>query len=159
MIDKSSAALSCSTVAAATEQQIGMLFKQLMHGFRHEMDQRLRGANLSLAHLATLGQVAETPGLPAAQLARRLFVTAQTLTSLLRRLEEEGSLQRRAHPHNRRAECWYITPAGEARLHALRQAVAPVMTQMLAPLSPAEVEALRDSLQRCVVALGTGNAG
>jgi DNA-binding MarR family transcriptional regulator len=136
------------------EQQIGLLFKQLMHAFRHDIDQRLRHhGGLSFAHVVTLGQVEETPGLPGAQLARRLFVTAQTLTGLLRRLEQDGHLLRRPHPHNRRADCWHLSPSGERQLREARGVMAPVVTQMLSQLAPAEVESLRDMLQRCVAGL------
>ena len=75
----------------APEEQIGFLLKRLMHVFRHAIEVRLRrGANLSFAHLVTLDQISEEPGIVGAQLARNLLVTAQTMTDLLKRLEREG---------------------------------------------------------------------
>ena len=129
-----------------------------MHLFRHLVDLRLRrGSDISFAHLVTLDQIQQEPGVAGARLARRLFVTAQTMTGLLRRLEREGSIVRRPDPHNRRADRWYLLPAGVERLNAARAAGGPVMTQMLALLEPQEVAALRDYLERCVEGLEQEN--
>jgi DNA-binding MarR family transcriptional regulator len=101
----------------------------------------------------TLDQLQQEPGIAGARLARRLLVTAQTMTGLLRRLEEEGAIERRPDPHNRRADRWYLLPAGLERLNAARNAGGPVMTQMLSLLEPAEVAELRGYLERCVEGL------
>lgn len=142
----------------APEEQIGFLLKRLMHVFRHALEARLRrSANLSFAHLVTLDQISEEPGIVGAQLARRLLVTAQTMTDLLKRLEREGSIERRADPNNRRADRWYIREEGQSRLRSARAAGGPVMTQMLSLLSAAEIDTLRDSLERCVEGLEREN--
>jgi DNA-binding MarR family transcriptional regulator len=139
------------------EEQIGYLLKRLMHQFRHQVEERLRReCDMSLAHLVTLDQLQQEPGVAGARLARRLLVTAQTMTGLLRRLEEEGAIERRPDPHNRRADRWYLLPAGEARLNAARIASTPVMTKMLSLLDAREVAELRDYLERCVEGLEEG---
>jgi DNA-binding MarR family transcriptional regulator len=133
------------------EEQIGYLLKRLMHQFRHQVDERLRrNSDLSFAHLVTLDQLQQEPGIAGARLARRLLVTAQTMTGLLRRMEREGAIERRPDPHNRRADCWYLLPAGLERLNAARSAGSPVMTQMLSQLAPQEIAELRRCLERCV---------
>jgi DNA-binding MarR family transcriptional regulator len=138
----------------APEEQIGYLLKRLMHQFRHLVDERLRrSSDVSFAHLVTLDQLQQEPGIAGAQLARRLLVTAQTMTGLLRRLEKEGGVERRPDPHNRRADRWYLLPAGQERLNAARASGSPVMTQMLSLLSAKEVAELRSYLERCVEGL------
>lgn len=140
--------------ARAPEEQVGYLLKRLMHLFRHLVDLRLRrGSDLSFAHLVTLDQIQQEPGIAGASLARRLFVTAQTMTGLLRRLEQNGSVERRPDPQNRRADRWFLMPAGIEQLSAARAAGGPVMTQMLSLLKPDEIVALRSSLERCVEGL------
>ena len=57
---------------------------------------------------------------------------------------------------NRRADRWYLLPAGVERLNAARMAGAPVMTQMLSMLRPQEVTELRGYLERCVDGLESG---
>jgi DNA-binding MarR family transcriptional regulator len=144
--------------ARVPEEQIGYLLKRLMHLFRHLVDLRLRrGSDLSFAHLVTLDQIQQEPGIAGARLARRLFVTAQTMTGLLRRLEQNGSIERRPDPQNRRADRWYLLPAGVEQLGAARAAGGPVMTQMLSLLNPEEIAALRSSLERCVEGLEVEN--
>jgi len=136
------------------EEQIGYLLKRLMHQFRHQVEDRLRrSTDVSFAHLVVLDQLEQEPGIPGARLAKRLLVTAQTMTGLLRRLEVEGAIERRPDPHNRRADRWYLLPAGRERLHSARSAGGPVMTQMLSQLSPEEVSRLRGYLERCVAGL------
>jgi DNA-binding MarR family transcriptional regulator len=142
----------------APEEQIGFLLKRLMHVFRHALEARLRrSANLSFAHLVTLDQISEEPGIVGAQLARRLLVTAQTMTDLLKRLEREGSIERRSDPNNRRADRWYIREDGLERLRSARSAGGPVMTQMLSLLSQPEITELRGYLERCVEGLERDN--
>lgn len=143
--------------ARTPEEQIGYLLKRLMHQFRHQVEERLRGeCDMSLAHLVTLDQLHQEPGVAGARLARRLLVTAQTMTGLLRRLEDEGAIERRPDPHNRRADRWYLTTAGLARLGSARAAGAPVMTKMLSHLDTREVGELRSYLERCVEGLEDG---
>lgn len=142
------------TCQRTPEEQIGFLLKRLMHQFRHQVDERLRrSGELSFAHLVTLDQLQQAPGVAGARLARSLLVTAQTMTGLLRRLEAEGLVERRPDPHNRRADRWYLLPAGQERLNAARGASAPVMTQMLCRLSASQVSALRGYLELCVEGL------
>jgi DNA-binding MarR family transcriptional regulator len=142
----------------APEEQIGFLLKRLMHVFRHALESRLRrSASMSFAHLVTLDQIHEEPGVAGAQLARRLLVTAQTMTDLLKRLEREGSVERRPDPNNRRADRWHISEDGLARLRQARTTGGPVMTQMLSLLSAGEVSDLRGYLERCVEGLERGN--
>jgi DNA-binding MarR family transcriptional regulator len=112
-----------------------------------------RSTDVSFAHLVVLDQLEQEPGIPGARLARRLLVTAQTMTGLLRRLETEGAIERRPDPHNRRADRWYLMPTGRERLYSARSAGGPVMTQMLSQLSPKEVSELRGYLERCVAGL------
>ncbi len=62
----------------------------------------------------------------------------------------------RPDPHNRRADRWYLLPAGVERLNTARSAGSPVMTQMLSLLKPQEVAELRGYLERCVEGLESG---
>jgi DNA-binding MarR family transcriptional regulator len=136
------------------EEQIGYLLKRLMHQFRHQVDESLRrNSDVSFAHLVTLDQMQQEPGIAGARLARRLLVTAQTMTGLLRRLERDGAIERRPDPLNRRADRWYLLPAGVERLNTARSAGSPVMTQMLSLMRPKEVAEFRGYLERCVEGL------
>jgi DNA-binding MarR family transcriptional regulator len=136
-------------------QSIGFLMKSLQHTLRQAMDEALRkrGLELSFAHFAALFGLHSEPGVTGAKLARRAMVSAQTMNSVLRRLEEEGRIERRPHPESRRADSWHLTADGLELLEQAREVGSGVVARMLAPLAPAETAALEDYLRRCIAAL------
>ena len=136
-------------------EQVGVLLKSLQHTLRQRLNETLRkqGVELSFAHFGTLFVLHGEPGITGAQLARRAFVSAQTMNSVLRRLEREGYIERRPHPDSRRADSWSLTAAGLAELERARRVGAATFERMLLPLDAAEVEAFSDYLRRCIGAL------
>ena len=134
------------------EEHLGYLLKRLMHSIRQAIDERMRiaGVGLSFSHFATLFAISHQPGVSGARIAKTTMVTAQTINTILRRLENEGSLERKPHPDNRRADCWYITEAGRAQMLHARATADPVWEHMLAPLSAGEQVQLRGLLRRCI---------
>jgi DNA-binding MarR family transcriptional regulator len=136
-------------------QVIGFLFKALHHSLRHAMEESLRKnqIDLSFAHFTTLFGVYCEPGINGATLARRAMVSAQTMNAILRRLERDGRIHRRPHPHSRRADSWYITEAGAAVLRRARVVGNSVFERMLSALQADEANRLLNSLRRCIKAL------
>lgn len=106
-----------------------------------------------MAHLVTLGIIRTEPGLPGAQLAKRLLITAQSMNGILKRLEEDALVERRLHPHNQRAHRWFITPAGDEMLERSVIACDPVFDQMQSQLDRAERAQLTELLKRCIAGL------
>ena len=142
------------------EHIVGFLLKSLQHTLRQAFDEagRKQGIELSFAQFAALFGLYCEPGSTGAKLARRAFVSAQTMNTVLRRLEEDGLIERRPHPDSRRADCWSLTPAGLAQLNRARAVGSTVFERMLAPLERAEIANLVSSLRRCIAAL-EGDAG
>lgn len=140
------------------EEHVGYLLKRLQHSIRQAVDEAMReaGAGLSFAHIVALFGISHHPGVSGAHIAKRAMVTAQTINTILRRLEKEGSVERRPHPDNRRVDCWFITDAGRARMHQARAAADPVWARMLAPFETGELAQLRSLLKRCIAGLETG---
>lgn len=139
---------------------VGFLMKSLQHTLRQSMDEALRkrGLELSFAHFAALFGLDLEPGITGAKLARRAMVSAQTMNSVLRRLEEEGRIERGPHPDSLRADSWTLTAEGLELLDQAREVGSGVFERMLAPLAPAETAALEDYLRRCIAALETDTA-
>jgi DNA-binding MarR family transcriptional regulator len=98
------------------------------------------------------------PGVTGARLARRAFVSAQTMNSALRALEQDGYIERRPHPSSRRADSWSLTDAGLAELARARQVGAAVFTRMLGGFEAKELAAFEDYLRRCIGALDGDSA-
>jgi DNA-binding MarR family transcriptional regulator len=122
---------------------------------RQAVDESLRRehVDLSFAHFVTLYTLASEPGVAGAELARRAFVTAQTMNTILRRLEQDGAIERRPHPTNQRADSWYITKAGHASLAKAQVVVERVWAQMFEALNEQEVSQLLKLLERCLTGL------
>ncbi len=141
-------------------EQVAVLLKSLQHTLRQRIDESLRkqGVELSFAHFGALFGLHFEPGITGAQLARRAVVSAQTMNSVLRRLELEGHIERRPHPDSRRADSWSLTEKGLAELERARRVGKTTFAKMLAPLDSTEVAAFGDYLQRCIEALGGDTA-
>ena len=139
-------------------ERIGFLLKSLQHTLRQTIDKALRkqGIELSFAHLAALFNLHYDPGVSGAQLARRAMVSAQTMNSALRALEQDGYIDRRPHPASRRADSWLLTAAGLAELERARTVGSAVFGRMLTALTTQEIAAFEDSLRRCIAALDDG---
>jgi DNA-binding MarR family transcriptional regulator len=137
------------------EHAIGFVLKSIQHTLRQTVDEALRkqGVELSFAQFVALFGLSCEPGITGAQLARRAMVSAQTMNSALHRLEVDGLIARRPHPHSRRADSWSLTDEGLAQLTRARDVGREIFTRMLAPLSPIEIANLDNYLRRCIAAL------
>ena len=137
------------------EHILGFLLKSLQHTLRQRIDETLRkqGVELSFAQFAALFNLHCDSGVTGARLARRAFVSAQTMNSALRALEQEGYIERRPHPLSRRADSWSLTEAGLEELKRARQVGSTVFERMLAGFNAKETTAFEDYLRRCIAAL------
>jgi DNA-binding MarR family transcriptional regulator len=138
-----------------SEHIVGFLLKSLQHTLRQRMDEAMRthGIELSFAHFAALFGLYSEPGSNGAKLARRAFVSAQTMNSVLRRLEDDGHIERRPHPDSRRADSWFLTDEGLEQLERARKVGQRVFDRMLGSLDATELERLESYLKRCNTAL------
>jgi DNA-binding MarR family transcriptional regulator len=110
-------------------------------------------------HGATIAQYAilvfldEEPGLSNAELARRAFLTPQTMNQTLRSLEDKRWVTRRPHPVHGRILQASLTPDGRTALLACQQIADVIEEQMLSLLSTGERRQLEAALRACVKAL------
>lgn len=134
------------------EEAIPYLLKGLHHSLRQAVDEGLRRERieLSFAHLATLYTIDAEPGLAGAELARRSSVTAQTMNTILHRMERDGQLQRKPHPSSPRADSWFVTPRGSKQLDQARVVGKAIWRRMLSALAGREVAQLQGLLHRCI---------
>jgi DNA-binding MarR family transcriptional regulator len=137
------------------EHGIGFLLKSLQHTLRQTLDEALRkdGIEMSFAHFAALFGLYCEPGSTGAKLARRAFVSAQTMNSVLRRLEADRLIERGPHPDSRRADSWSLTAQGHVELQRARAVGSEIFARMLAPLDAAETANFERYLRRCIAAL------
>jgi MarR family transcriptional regulator, lower aerobic nicotinate degradation pathway regulator len=78
------------------------------------------------------------------------------MVAVLNDLAADGYVERNPDPDDRRRNVVRITPAGRGALRRFDRLIAAANEELLAPLSAAEREQLRDLLER--VASGPGHA-
>ncbi len=93
-----------------------------------------------LAHLQRVGPVRLT------ELAQAAGVTQPTMTELVARLSDAGIIERRRHSGDGRVVLVALTEAGAASIERRRQLTADRLSQLIAALSPADIEVLDAAL-------------
>ena len=137
----------------------GYLLKRAQSVLHAAMAAALHEHDTTVSQYALLTALNEEPGLSNADLARRTFVTPQTMNQLLRELEHKQWVTRRPHPDHGRILQADLTQQGHAALRSCHQAVNVIEEQMLAELSPADRKQLSAALRTCIEALSPRRAG
>lgn len=132
-----------------TEGSAGYLVKRVQQSLRRRCDTALRPTGLSMAQYAALRALADLPEASASELARRCFVTRQSLQDLLAGLRTAGLVTDAASAPRGRARALALTAAGRDRLAAGDAAVDAVDETMVADLTPTERTRLTALLTRC----------
>jgi DNA-binding MarR family transcriptional regulator len=111
---------------------------------------------LTVAQYTVLSILRDRPGLSNAQLARRSYVTPQSMGQIIRALQEAGLIERRPDPGNQRTLRTAITAKGRHVLVKCDAAVAAMEAEMLSGLSGRARDELLPSLVSAVHSLGAG---
>jgi len=114
---------------------------------------------MTTAQYAALSTLEAAPGLSGAELARRSFVTPQTMNAILANLEAAGLAVRRHHPEHGRVLQAYLTEMGEESVTRAHGLVEAVERRMLDRLSQDDRRRLLEALRGCADALGGGAEG
>ena len=133
--------------------RIGWLLKRAQGALNTAMGAALADAGVTLSEYAVLVALDEQPGLSNADLARRAFVTPQTMNQVLRELETRGLVARRPHAVHGRVLQAHLTAEGARVLAGCGAAVDAVEERMLAGLSPADRQRVADVLRQFTEAL------
>ena len=130
--------------------RVGFLLSQAQHLARSRMDEALRGQAVNAPQYAVLSLVAAEPGQSSAGLARRFFVTAQTMAGIIGQLQRKGLVRRTAHDTNKQILTVAVTQAGLDRLRACERITDEIEARMQAGFGPADEDALRRILLLCI---------
>jgi len=122
-------------------------------------DQRARQFGISRAQWAVLMRIDRNEGLKQSELAEMLNLQPITLTRLLDRLADNGLIERRADPNDRRANRLYLKPAAKPLLGRLADLGADMMETVLEGISSTSIErmlkelsAVKDNLRSAIAA-------
>jgi MarR family transcriptional regulator, transcriptional regulator for hemolysin len=110
--------------------------------FRTYVDQRAREHGMTRAQWGALRRLQRHEGMTQAAMAEALEIQPISLVRLVDRLCEQGLIERRAHPSDRRANCLYLTEKGRARLAQMVPLAREISGYVLASFSDSDVAEL-----------------
>ncbi|QIS19752.1 MarR family winged helix-turn-helix transcriptional regulator [Nocardia terpenica] len=135
-------------------EKIGYLIKQTQQAFHRGCEERLRPLGLSMSQYAVLRAVADIGPAPAAELARRTFVTRQSLRDVLSGLLGADLVTIADAPTIGRALPVTLTPGGRSLLDRADAIVFDVEARMLTGIPSKDVRRLASLLTTCLGNLG-----
>ena len=130
--------------AQSREGEIDREVCKLVQQFTQRLDVHMRRVadelGMTAPQVLALRELSEP--ITARELAARMYCEPSNATFVLDRLEQQDLIKRRPHPTDRRAKQIVLTAAGRRRRASVLKHLS---TQSpLAPLTPAQQEALRD---------------
>lgn len=127
------------------QREIAFTIMDVARMLKTYADQRARQFGISRAQWGVLVRLDRSEGLKQSELAEILDLQPISLTRLLDRLAENGLIERRADPNDRRANRLFLTPAARPLLAQLAELGIDMMTTVLDGLDPKSNERmLRD---------------
>jgi DNA-binding MarR family transcriptional regulator len=129
-----------------TEEMSGYLIKRAQAALHVCLEEITSAHGLGIPQFVVLSFLAETPGLANADLARRAFVTPQSMNEVLKQLESAGLVERRRNPTNARILNSYLTRTGTRKRSVVSSQVRELEARLLSGLTSDEREALNRAL-------------
>lgn len=120
------------------------------------LEEMLTAHGLSLPQFTVLAVLLRRPGLSNAQLARRAYITPQSMQEVLRVLEDRALIRRTPASENQRILRARLTATGKRLAARADSDAAQIEDAMLADLSDARRLQFVNSLRQCVASLGGG---
>jgi DNA-binding MarR family transcriptional regulator len=131
---------------------------RLDRALRQELDHRLAPLGLTWPQYTALSILRRSRGLSNAQLARRTYVTPQSMIEVTSALEHAGYIERAPSAKHRRVLQSRLTQRGRSKLAACDRAIDEMEEEMLGGVPEEERGVLTEQLIGCVRALHAGFA-
>ena len=129
-------------------KSLGILTRRFFYAMRTLAEEALPPTGFSMPQFGVMMWLRRHPGETAADLARRAFVTPQTMGEILAALEQAGHIRRA--PGEGRKIVIKLTKRGEAALDICNAALKSVEDRMFAPLGTRDREKLGELLALCL---------
>lgn len=123
--------------------QLGDVSRLLRRTFRR----RMSGTKLTVEQMRVLIGISYCEGVRQVDLADQLEIQPITLVNQIDQLAENGLVERRADPTDRRAYQLFLTEAASPHLSNIEEVAAAIQTDMLRGLSKEQVSLLFSALQ------------
>lgn len=138
-------------------ERIGYRLKRAQQALRSAMDVALRDLGVTTPQYSALLALEGAEPLSGAELARRCFVTPQTMNGILVALEKSEWVTRAPHAEHGRVIETRLTSSGGALLRKAHKVVGEIEEMMLMGLSAAQRRTLGAALRRCTENLEQGH--
>ena len=132
---------------------IGFTLKLAQQALRTHLDAALQQIGLTTAQYAVLTFLEVDPGASNAALARRAFVTPQTMQGIVVALERSGFIVRTPHPEHGRVQTTELSAGGRKVLSAASRVVGDAEARLRAASAPLDSQAVITMLLRLAEAL------
>src|SRR5271154_5950402 len=123
-------------------REFAIILKDVARMIRTYADHKASETGITYAQWVVLARLDRFEGLKQSELAEMLDLQPITLTRLLDRLCENGLIERRADPNDRRAKRLFLTPAARPLLEQLGVLSEETMGTALCGVSRDSVEAI-----------------
>jgi len=130
------------------ETTIGRLLYLTHRTVHEELDRRLSQHGASLWNWVLLKEAAHAEGASQRELAQHMGIEPPTLVRHLDKLAQDGMVERRPDPDDRRVVRVVVTPAGFERLQELHAVVHELDAELRGILTKRDVEVLSRALPR-----------
>ncbi len=128
------------------QREIAFTIMDVARMLKTYADQRARRFGISRAQWGVLVRLDRSEGLKQSELADILDLQPISLTRLLDRLAENGLIERRADPNDRRANRLFLTPAARPLLEQLAELGNDMMVTVLDGLDAKTIERMQRDL-------------
>lgn len=114
--------------------------------------------NLTLPQFDVLVKLNHEEGITQQELADRLFVTKGNVCGLMDRMMEQGLVERRDDPQDRRAYMLHLTPKGRQLIESVMPAHQQLIASQIGQLAPEKQKQLMELLSELDRSLDKGTA-
>jgi MarR family transcriptional regulator for hemolysin len=141
-----------------TDRTLGFLVADISRLLRRNMDRRLQTLRLTQAQWRAIVHLSRSEGMTQTMLAESLEIQPITLTRLIDRMESAGWVERRTHPHDRRAVQLYLTTQSQPILEEMHARAADTLsdaTRGVAPRAQKQLVAILEQIKQNLIAAET----
>ena len=142
-----------AAAAAIGRDDLGFLLAKATHRWNALLAERFGAAgyaDVRPSYGSVLIPLYEQDGLRMGELARRARLSKQTMTTMIRRLEQDRLVARRPDPHDARASLIFLTPRSRRFEPVAAAALRELDALVRRRLSPQRLAAVKDSLRELV---------
>ena len=140
----------------ASGLHLSYVIARLDRALRRTIEECLEPYALTVPQFTALSVLLRRSGLSNAQLARRSYITPQSMHDVVLELERKGLVKRTPDPAHRKILRTILTRKGREVIERCEAAVSEMEKRMLSEFEPGARERLVHELAICVHALGAG---